>query len=60
MPGASRGHNDYEKRTCSEAVQIVQHYIDRAQQDDVWHRRCAVEEAVEERWLDSQLHCSRE
>jgi hypothetical protein len=33
---------------------------DRAQQDEVWHRRCAVEEAAEERWLNSQLHSSRE
>jgi hypothetical protein len=58
--GVSRGDYGYEKRACSKAVQIVQHYIDRAQQEEVWHRRCAVEEAAEERWLDSQLHSSRE
>ena len=56
----SRGHDGYEKRACSKAVQIVQHYIDRAQQDDIWQRRCAVEEAAKERWLDSQLRSSRE
>ena len=45
--GASRGHDGYEKRSRGEVVQIVQHYIDRAQQEEVWHRRYAIEEAAE-------------